>query len=934
MRPLRRRLTSRYRAQVHFRDLGPVGVEEDGVPVPLSGSRLWAVLAVLLVNARSAVSSERLVDAVWGDDPPARPTAALDSLLWRLRRTLDPGRSPRGGSGVVQTTSTGYLLAVPDDDIDSRRFLQEAGQAAAALRRSDPGAALVACEAALDRWRGHPFDGVRDTGWLTPERERLRQAWIEVTEARVQALLELGRPEQAASEAGALLTDHPYREQLWGQRMLGLYRAGRQADALAAYEQARRILAGELGVDPGPELNALQAAILGQDPTLLPAEPPSGAPAPAVRAHRRPRATRLFGRDTDLAAVSALLARGHLVTLTGPMGVGKTALATALAADQVFVDLTAVTDDAGLLAETAAALGLGTVASDPRALVIDRLRTTGLLLVLDNCEQILPEVADLVADVTAAAPQLRVLATSREPLDLPDELIHRLAPLPPGDAATDLFRDRVGNDLDAYESDRSDLIDTICAAVGGLPLGIELAARRARSFSLEEIADSVRHDPGGLARDPRSPRADRTLAAAIEDSHRLLSAPEQLAHRQLSALAAPFTVTAAAAVLDRPTSPVMDLVAALAHRSLLTVEQTPHQPTRFRQLVPLRADAHERLVAAGELTPVEHRRATWVLTLLQDGPRRGRPGQREWYEQIEADFSSVVLTIDTELGRPGDTGALLAVGVLGFCYDRNRTAQGLTWLTRAAALDGLGPFAWAAVQATYGAVLTLTRQADRGRLYLDRGLDGLLSVAADHPAQVAGVLVDAAAACWVGDQYAVAGQLAEHAQQLAEPGGYEADLAEAVTVAASLFTSDPESALRRAVDLISSNRLIDNGQAQMFAYATAGIAAIPADPEAGLRWTAESLRTAQRIGARNLGGVLEQRAGHLLRAGRPEDAVRCLAASAAHADLLGEPWPGHPGSAAMIDALRSSVPAAHHQAADAAGRRIVDAHGIDVADWL
>ena len=923
---------------MYFRDLGPVTVEEDGVPVPLSGGRLWAVLAVLLVNARSAVSSERIVDAVWGDEPPARPAAALDSLLWRLRRTLDPGRSPRAGSGVLKTTSTGYLLAVADDDIDSRQFLLEAAQASAALRRSDAVAALVACDAALDRWRGHPFDGVQDTGWLTPERERLGQAWIEVAETRVQTLLQLGRPEQAASEAAGLLTDHPFRERLWGQRMLGLYRAGRQADALAAYERARQVLADELGVDPGSELNELQAAVLRQDPSLLPTDPTAPAPAGPVRSRRRPRATRLFGRDTDFPALSDLLARGRLVTLAGPMGVGKTALATTVAAaadDPVFVDLTAVSDEGGLLAETAAALGLGTVATDPRTLVIERLRTSDVLLVLDNCEHILPEVVDLVADVMATAPQVRVLATSREPLDLPGELIHRLAPLPTG-SATELFLDRVGNDLDASESHRAELIDTICAAVGGLPLGIELAARRARTFRLEEIADRVTSDPGGLARDPRSPRADRTLAATIEDSHRLLSRPEQLAHRRLSVLAPPFTLPAAAAVLDEPESPSMDLLAALAHRSLLGVEQSARQATRFRQLVPLRADGHERLVAAGELASVEQWRATWVLTLLREGPRRGRPGQREWYEQIEADFPTVVLTIDTELDRPGDTGALLAVAVQGFCYDRNRTAQGLAWLARAAVRDSDGEFTRAAVRTAYGAMLTLTRQAEAGRPYLDAGTLALMAEADAGPAEAAGILVDAAAACWVGDEFAVAGELAEHARQLAEQAGvrHEADLAEAVLVASSLFTGDPVVAQRRALELIDSNRLEENGQAQMFAYATAGIAAIAVDPAAGLRWTAESLRTAQRIGAHNLGGVLEQRAGHLLHAGRPDDAVRCLAASAAHADMLGEPWPSHPGTTAMIDALRSTLPAGPYQAAEAAGRRIVDAHGIDVADWL
>lgn len=932
MRRWRGRRTGRYRDRVRFRDLGPFTVEEDGVPVPLSGQRLAAVLALLVANARSSVPTSRIVHAVWGEHPPARPGAALDSLLWRLRRALEPGRPPRGVSTLLQNTDSGYRLAVPDDDIDSRGFLLDAQRAAAALRDGDSRAALRSCDAALERWRGLPFTGIPDSDWLLAERERLQQVRGDLSENRVQALLELGHPEQAAAAAGRLLPEHPYRERLWAQRILGLYRTGRQADALATFEQARLVLSDELGIDPGPELTRLHTAVLAQDPDLLPERPVS---APAA-ARPRVRAPLLLGRDEDLATARRLLNRGRLLTLAGPMGVGKTALATAIAAetdDAVFVDLTATADAAGLVQAVLASLRIGPAAGDPLTTLLERLRHRPVLLVLDNCEQLLTAARDLTEDMLSATSRVRVLVTSREPLDVPAEQVHRLGPLP-APMGVALFERRWGA---AADDAQTRLIGEICSAVDGLPLGIELAARRARAFSLDEIKDSVRRDPGGLARDPRSPRADRTLTAAIEASHRMLSPPEQRAHRRLSVLAGPFTLEAAAGVLDVDRSAAMDLLAALAHRSMLSAEPRPQASTRFRQLVPLRADGGQRLAAAGEVADVQRFRTTWLRGLVQNGPGRGRAGQRQWYQTVDDDWASVVATIDTELAPPGEIGAFLAIAVQGYCYDRNRTPQAVAWMARAAELPGLDAFARAAVDTAYGSVLILTRQGLDGLARLEAGVAALGHIVDENPVLAAGLVVDAAACCWAGDHYAHAERLAALAHDLAVQADcpHEAELAETIGIAASLFTHDPATAAHRAEALLDSGQLAHNGQATLFASATAGIAAIATgDAEAGLRWTERSLRTAQHMGALNLGGLLEQRAGHLARAGRLHDAVRCLAASAAHARHLGEPWPAHAGTSDLHTHVRRHMADDDYLAAHAAGERIITAHGIDIADWL
>ena len=253
---------------MEIHDLGALRVDTDGIEVALNGRRLESVLAILCANADEVVSVDALIDAVWGSSAPARAAQSLESLVWRLRKILEPGRGAREAATVLQTEDLGYRLALPRANVDSHRLVQAAREIAELIATSRFGAALELSDGVLPRWRGQPYLGVPDAGWMPPIRAQLAEAHLELQQHRVEALLATGQPERALSELAGLLTDHPYRERLWGQRMVALYRSGRQSEALAAFADARQVLADELGLDPGPELRDLHERILNQDRSL------------------------------------------------------------------------------------------------------------------------------------------------------------------------------------------------------------------------------------------------------------------------------------------------------------------------------------------------------------------------------------------------------------------------------------------------------------------------------------------------------------------------------------------------------------------------------------------------------------------------------------------------------------------------------------------
>ncbi len=270
--------------------LGDLEVADGEIDVPIRGAKQRALLLLLLVRARETVQAERLADELWGDDLPAGGANALQALVSKLRRALGPL------SGTLVTAAGGYRLDVADEDIDARRFEAEAARGRAALAEAQIDAAVDALRGALALWRGPPLDGSDDEGILRREATRLDELRWGALEDRIDADLRSGRDVELVGELEQLVGEAPLRERLHGFLMLALYRAGRQAEALRAYQHAREVLGEELGLDPGPELQALESAILAPGAEPAAARPRPGGHGPARRTNITAGLSRFIGR--------------------------------------------------------------------------------------------------------------------------------------------------------------------------------------------------------------------------------------------------------------------------------------------------------------------------------------------------------------------------------------------------------------------------------------------------------------------------------------------------------------------------------------------------------------------------------------------------------------------------------------------------------------
>jgi DNA-binding SARP family transcriptional activator len=353
---------------VWFGILGPVEARrDDGEPVALGGPRVRALLAMLLLDAGRIVSTERLVDGLY-HDPPARTANALQSQVSRLRQVLKPL-----GNELLEFHPAGYRLAVPEATVDVHEFER--------LRREDKPAEALAL------WRGAALADVGDVPFAPGQITRLRELWLTTTEERIEADLAAGRSAELLAELRTLIAGHPLRERLRAQLMRALLADGRQAEALAAYEEARRALADELGADPSEELSAPHLRVLRAG--SRPAGPARGLPA---------QLTSFVGRSDELTRIGELLRTSRLVTLTGPGGAGKTRLTIEAAArtapetEVCFAELALVSDATEIPTTIAAAVGLRESmlprplpqAEDQSKRLIATLAGRRLLLVLDN----------------------------------------------------------------------------------------------------------------------------------------------------------------------------------------------------------------------------------------------------------------------------------------------------------------------------------------------------------------------------------------------------------------------------------------------------------------------------------------------------------------------------------------------------------------------
>ncbi|MFD5321517.1 ATP-binding protein [Streptomyces sp. NPDC127098] len=710
---------------MRFGVLGPLAVwTDEGAPVTVPDAKVRALLADLLAHEGAPVSVDRLVADLWGDRPPRNPTGTLQARVSQLRGALAGAEA--GGRALVARGPAGYALRATPGSVDADRF---AALLAAASAAPGPASRVASLDEALGLWRGPAFAEYADAAFSRPVVARLDEQRLTAWELRAEARLDLGEYDAVSGELAGLVVAHPLRERLRAAQLRALWLAGRQDAALAVFEEVRRGLAEELGVDPGPELAALHAAILRQD---LPRRA-----APTARSHPRlpARLTELVGRDGAVVEVAALLGACRLVTLTGTGGVGKTRLALAVAEraaasaafpDGVWLVELAALGPAEVPDAVAAALGVRDDAPggpDLTARLAEALRDRRGLLVLDNCEHLPGAVAELVHRLLSAAPGLRVLATSREPLALDGERLFAVEPLDLPDAVR-LFAVRAAAAAPGFRLDGVDreAVAAICRRLDGLPLALELAATRVRAFGVRELAglldDRFRLLSAG-ARD--APARQRTLRAVIDWSWDLLDARERVLLRRLAVLADGCSREAVAEVCGGG----VEELARLVDRSLVVADDG-----RFRLLESVAAYALERLREAGEEETVRDRHAAYQAGLAERAAPELRGGRQcEWLARLDAEAPGLRGALDWAAERGAAETALRLVNSLSwYWFLRGRGGEARRSLRLALAVPGRAPAVARAVAGAWLAGMT-AEDPGEGALGGFAGLDEPLTLA-------------------------------------------------------------------------------------------------------------------------------------------------------------------------------------------------------------
>jgi predicted ATPase/DNA-binding SARP family transcriptional activator len=740
--------------------LGPLEVRTDGDPgeiVEVAGARLRALLIMLALHPGQLVTASQLIDGLWPDELPAAAANALQALVSRLRRAVPEAE--------IEFRPAGYRLNLHPRSTDIVRFEDLAATGRARLR-DDPQGAAATLRQALALWRGPALAEVAETDFGQAAIARLDELRLGAVEARIDADLRTGNTASLVAELEGLVIAHPMREPLAARLMRALHATGRRSAALEVYEQTRKRLVNQLGVEPSAELAALHLEILRDEP---PAEPGPQTPplVPASPVHHantnlRAELTSFVGRDAELRQVAELLDAHRLITLTGPGGAGKTRLAVEAARAELgampdgvwLVELAPVTDPADVTSTVLSTLGLreqsllnarrptARWSADPPdeeadalgrlLLALARQRT---LLVLDNCEHLVAAAAVLADRVLAACPQVRIVATSREPLNITGEALWAVGPLtlPPDPAATSFSTERaVVHDsasvrlltqraravVPGFEvtPDNAPAVATICRALDGMPLAIELAAARLRTMAPEQVAarlgDRFQLLTGGSR--IAVPR-HQTLRAVVDWSWDLLDDAERALWRRFSVFTGGATLEAAEqvcsgaglrAVLD--SRQVLDLLTALADKSLLTVQ---HDPPRYRMLEIIRAYGQERLAEAGESDELREAHARY-FTRLAEASRDHllAAEQLDWLRRLAADQDNLHAAVRYAVAAgDGPTAVRLAAALGWYWFLRGMKLEGAELIGEAVGVRGTAESAdpeHLAVAYTLGALLT------------------------------------------------------------------------------------------------------------------------------------------------------------------------------------------------------------------------------------
>lgn len=881
---------------MQFRLLGPVQALTGTTPLPLGQPKQRVVLASLLLRRGRFVSRDELLEAVWPEQLPRSAVGSLHVYVHGLRRVL--------GTERIEARGTAYRIRLDADELDLDRFERLMATARTQLSAGGAPTAAALLAEALGLWRG-PALADLGTEALTEARNQLEEQRLVAVELLAEAQLAAGAPEQALSQLGAVIPAHPYRERLRELQVLALYRAGRQQDALDAYQEARTVLVDELGIEPGPRLRELQVAILRHAPELeLSAGPPpaAGMPAPGTETAAPLPAppTRLIGRRREMAEIEALF-REHgarLVTLTGPGGTGKTRLALAVAAtaadwlsaDVAFVELTAATDPALVLPLIAEALELPVEHPLQRSL-IDQLRARRMLLVLDNLERLVACAPDL-AELLHGCPGLLLLVTSRIPLRLRAEYAYPVGPLvlPPRDAGLKLASESEAVQLLA---ERARAVDPslrlteqsapafvrICRRLDGLPLALELAASHLRSASVEAVAAGLEHvleleGPVDL------PARQQTLRATLDWSCEQLDPDAQRLLARLGAFADGFDVEAVEAVCGEGAGAALDL---LVQASLLR-----RTDAGFAMLETVREYAAQRLAAGGEDRDVRAAHARYFLQIAERARQALLSGsdQAAALQQLEAAHDNAREAFEWAAGA-GEVE--LEVGLVcalrQFWMVRGRLAEGRALFERAVADTEEADPGLRAEALLYGGAVVY-RQADlvTTRAWWEEALT-LLQAAGDE-VRTAHCTAELGSVAYSEGDLERAGELYARAAAGFTATGQRARLAILRGNQAQLAADrgDLEAAIHFCEEAISSAREAGDSETVAVCLHNAARLALAAGDADGARpLLAESLAGARELGySEVLANGVQATAALVLTTGGDPEVVARLQATARH----------------------------------------------------
>lgn len=896
--------------QLELKVLGPLEVRRNGEALALGGARQRSLLALLLLHRNEVVSRERLIDAVWGERPPATAVNALQVAVHGLRKLL--------GSNRVRSHHGGYELVVEPGELDLDELERVAD-------RAHSGAATATeLRHALSLWRGavatdaYP-DGVRS------ELARLDEQRVFLLEERIEADLAGGRDAALVEELEALLVEHPYRERLRGQLMIALYRAGRQAEALDVYARARRTFVDDLGIEPGPELRELEARVLRQDPDL---DPP--APAPALNGVGLPvPPTTLVGRRLELGAVAGLLrlTEVRLLTLTGVGGSGKTRVALAVAEELAgeyadgayFVDLAPLAQPELVIGAVARALRIsetgGQAALD---MLSETLRDREALLVMDNFEHVSAAAPD-VAELLAAAPGLNVLATSRAPLRLAAEREYPILPLelPSQARASDLaalvhneavalFTARAQAVRPGFEvtSENAAAVVAICAAVDGLPLALELAAARMKLLSPEGLFERLRGRLDTLTARARDvPERQRTIRATIDWSYDLVGVAERGLFARLSVFPGDFSVEAAEAICAAD----LQTLELLIDSSLLH----PAGDARFRMLEVVRQRAAERLADAREVDAIRRGHLDFFLELAEElRPSLRGAGAEASFAILEREHENIRAALS--FARDSSSFELqlrLARAIDRFWTLRGYLREGRGWLDDVLGTDtGQAPLVRAQALAGAGAIAWRQGDLDAADAYASEAIDILRGLGEEielvGPLSVLGVV-----ASNQGD-HRRARAVHEEAANLARKAGDGFGLAISLNNQAyeAWMTADVDRAEALWEECLSAASEAQTSEVTALAVSGLGdVALARGTPERAREWFRDALAIYDQLGFPELQADMCVCLAAVARAeAELEYAARLLGAAASLRQATGAPEQPNPAVLAYVDEVTDS----------------------------